>query len=402
LKIFNPGMKASRTRTKSAPELVPGNTPLEDLKADLAAVEKHHSATKRKAKAEKPAVKAEVPSRKDSSGPTHTSGKEPGNALAVLESRYPVTLAFESMIHRGVVTPESQEEWKSDLAQAVIEGAKKFFGFHNVNALRQALEVNLALLSLSLLIRTEGRPDLDAWVDVLGKTSVTDLLNESLTHIKGLAYGQEFLFPELGERPLRDVLLEIARARDPRHKNRWVGYEKFLQEQLNRKTQQATDKLARFLIELLLRKNPKAWLKSTATGSGANLEDIGSFVTAEEAINTLIFRYCILQTGQRIPENIDLTMEYIILTRKEYEANPKAWLATTSARFEQLLKLLSPPLRERLTQPRNWFETRLKSGPPKLSAKAARRKETSDDDDENPEMVDLPGISGIYCYQIYG
>jgi hypothetical protein len=379
-------MKETRTQTK-----------LDDLKADLAAIGKLHPAAKRKA------AKVEKPVTEEKSAPLKKSKEEPGIALAVLENRHPVTLAFESMIRQGLATAELQAQWKVDLTQAVIQGAKKFFGFHNVNALRQALDVNLALLSLGLLIRTEGRRELEAWVEVLQKVSLTDLLNESLGHIKGLAYGQEYLFPELEERPLRDVLLEIARARDARHKNMWVGYDKFLQEQQNRRNQQTTDKLARFLIELMLRKNPKMWLKSTATGSGANLEDIGSFVTAEETINTLILRYCLLQPGQRMDENIDLTMDFIVRMRKEYEASPKTWLAAASARFEQLLLLLAPPLRERLTHPRNWFETRLKSGPPKLSAKSARKKApVADDDDENTEMMDLPGVSGIYCYQIYG
>ncbi len=83
---------------------------------------------------------------------------------------------------------------------------------------------------------------------------------------RGWRNGQEYLFPEMEERPLREVLLEIAKARDANHKDTWTGYERFLQEQRNRKVQQTTDKLARFLIECLLRKNPKAWLKSTATG----------------------------------------------------------------------------------------------------------------------------------------
>ncbi len=113
--------------------------------------------------------------------------EQPGIALAVLESRHPITLTFERMIQQGLASHELQTQWKADLSQMVIEGAKKFFGFHNVNALRKALDVNLALLSLALLIRTEGRSEIETWGDALLTTSLTDLLNESLGHIKGLA-----------------------------------------------------------------------------------------------------------------------------------------------------------------------------------------------------------------------
>ncbi len=60
---------------------------------------------------------------------------------------------------------------------------------------------------------------------------------------------------------------------------------------------------------------------------------MGSFVTAEEAINTLILRYCLLNPGERILENIDLNTEFILGMRKDYEASPKAWLGAASARL---------------------------------------------------------------------
>lgn len=376
---------------------------LNDLKADLDAVEKLHTtgAGKKAAKIDEPILEPNQSANEDNLAEVQRQEDGLDIALAVVENRHPITLTFEMMIQQGLASHELQAQWTFDMTQAVIEGAKKFVGFHNVNSLRKALDINLGLLSLALLIRTDGKHDIDTWAGILQKTPLTDLLKETLSHIKTLAYEQkEFLFLELEERPLRETLLTIATARDRRRKSVWSGYSQFLQEKRNRATVHTTDQLGRFLIECLLRKSPKAWIEQKINRQGSK-NDEPNIPLAEEVINTLILRYCTLKLGEHIPENIDLQTSYISRLRTEYEAKPQAWLASASSRFDQLLKLLSPEMKEHLRE-KNWFAIHLKDGPPKPIKAPKRKKSKSDDDLAPPEFIDIAGISGIYCYNIYG
>jgi hypothetical protein len=361
---------------------------LEGLQADLAAIEKiqPRRPSQRKPKSSKPAS-------------VQPQGNQGPAALAVVENRHPITLAFERCLQQDLASQDIQDQWKEDLTNAVIQGAKKFVGFNNVIALRKALDINLGLISIALLLRTDGKADVDAWAGIVQKVEVTELIGETLSQIKALSYNQEFLFVELYEQPPREALLAIATARDAKRKNAWVGYDRLVQEQRSRKNLHTTDRLARFLIECLLRKNPKIWVEWKSEGGG-NINAEPNVPLAEEIINTLIFRYCTLKTGERIPEDIDLQSSYISRLRAEYEADPQAWLAGAKSRFEQLLKLVSPEMKDYLLE-KDWFDTRLAGGPPK-PVKVASSKKSKPKDDDAAEYVDIAGISGIYCYSIYG
>lgn len=376
---------------------------LNELKADLEAVGKLHSGRvgKKVVDIHGPDLGPKRLAVDENAAEIQKHEEAIGISLAVLEDRHPITLALERMIQQGIASHELQMQWALDMTQAVVEGAKKFVGFHNVNALRKALDINLGLLSLALLFRTNGKHEVDTWVGILRETPLTELLAETLSQIKALAYERkEFLFLELEERPLRETLLAIATARDPRRKSAWNGYGQFIQEKRNRATIQIVDQLGRFLIEFLLRKNPKNWVERKIEGQNGN-NDEPNIPLAEEVINTLILRYCALKPGERIPENIDLHTSFISRLRTEYEAEPHAWLASANSRYEQLLNLLSSEMSKHLRS-KNWFALHLQNGPPKPMKAPKRKKSKSDDDLTPPEFIDIAGISGVYCYNIYG
>ncbi len=319
-----------------------------------------------------------------------------GAQLAIADARHPVTVAFDYCFKQGSAGVTQLEEWKIDLYQAVTEGAKKFVGFNNQTAMKKALDINLGLMSLGLLLRVNGRVDAESWAEALLRTPLKDLLKEAVGQVRALVYTQEYLFPELGERPLRETVLAIATARDSVRKNVWNGYELFLRERDSRRSQQGTDRLARHLIQTLLRKEPEAWVRSMNKKG----EDTHEMVMAEETVNTLILRFCALKSGERFPEDVYVSAEYLKRIRADYDADPKGWTLCGQARFAELAAGCPAGAREYLESSR-WWDLHLKGGPPKLGKRPVRKQSEDDDEEGDAPAQDIPGLSGIYLTRIY-
>jgi hypothetical protein len=310
--------------------------------------------------------------------------------LALEDHRHPITIAFEHYVKSGATTAEQRERWIEELTQAVEEGARKFVGFNNVNTMKKALDINLGLLSLGLLLKVGGSQDVKMWVEVLEKSTIKDLLKEALVALKGLAYSESYLFPEMGERPVREVMLTVAQARERARKTVWNGWREFLQERANRRSQQGSDQLARHLIQTLTGSEPESWMQRANREHSEN----AGLASAEETINTLVLRHCILRPGEKFPEDIYVSSEYLKRIRLDYENNPDAWIKRVRARYDELLG----GLREKLTGV-NWWDSHLKNGPPKLAKRPAKKKQTDEIDEDDP--VEIEGVSGIYLCRIY-
>jgi hypothetical protein len=113
-------------------------------------------------------------------------------------------------------------------------------------------------------------------------------------------------------------------------------------------------------------------------------------ISSDETINTILLRYCTLKAGERISPRIRLSFEFLKKIRKEYEAQPEAWLAETEGRFKELVALLPSHLRSYLTTPQSWFATHLNAGPPNIAKKT-----------DMGEEADNYDLSGIYACEVY-
>jgi hypothetical protein len=383
--------------------------------------------------------------------------------LARVRKGHPVTQGFAQAIESGAATPEIRERWRRELSLVVADAARRFVGFHNVTSMRKALDIILGILSLALVERTKRTQDPEAWAAILVDVPMATLVTETLAIVKQANIQPVLLFSDVGDatqQPLRDALLSIATNRDSQ--NQWAGHAALSKKRLALKAMQDADDLARFSISYFLRQKPETWLNRYEKLTDFHDEPPGrpgrksdrylkkeACPAPEEVVNTLFFRYCLLkpkQTTKDFPANLALTLGQLSAYRDEYEANPKKWKAKALARFKQLLKLLSPAMKETVIV-KDWFKRHLADGPPQKYQKesveeakvqptplvsrpkeegplprpaigpvnpediapretAIDQPEQDETDEEEPEeppedFIEIEGVTGIYVYDMY-
>jgi hypothetical protein len=290
--------------------------------------------------------------------------------LVATDERFPITVALDHAFATGQISPELVALRKQELADLVSEAAKTF-GFQAKTTLANALDVSLGLLSLALAAASQGEMNPDRWAERMISQGWKSLAKEAIALARGIkekdeAY--EYLFEsDRDPRVLRDLLRDFALRRDGQ--NQWMGYKVFVDYREGRERGQTVDTLVRWLIRFLVKRN-LPWIKDPMDGPAC----------ADEALNTLLFR---ATTGLGFKQkDIMLTGQEFSAVRKQYDADPVAWVKQGAKRFQNLLDSLPPELLSGLDE--KWFGQHLKKGPPRI---------------KNWEAEDLPGVIGVYYYE---
>lgn len=291
--------------------------------------------------------------------------------LVATDERFPITVALAHAFAAGQISPEVVAVRKQELADLVSEAAKTF-GFQAKTTLTNALDLSLGLLSLALVAGTKGKVNPDQWAERIVSQGWKGLVKETITlcrTIKEKDKAYEFLFEsDRDPRILRDYLRDFALRRD--RQNQWTGHSLLTDYQESRERAQATDGLVRWLIRTLVKRN-LFWMNDPIEGPSS----------ADEALNTFLFRS---STGLGFKaKDIILTPAEFTSVRKQYDAAPVSWLKEAHQRYQALLDSVPPELRPGLDA--KWCQHHFKKGPPKIKNWAAE---------------DLPGVIGVYYYQI--
>jgi hypothetical protein len=294
------------------------------------------------------------------------------NFLVATDSRLPLTAALAYAFAAKTLSPELLATRTSELVDLVSEAAKTF-GFQSRTTLTGAFDMATGLLSLALANGTKGENLPEKWADRLVKESWKSLVKESINLVRTIKEADDaydFLFEnDKDPRLLRDHLRDFVKSRDTHQQ--WTGYQAFLRYRDERRHQQATDTLIRFLIKSLVKRN-LFWMKDPIEGPTG----------ADEALNTLLFR---ATTGLGFAQkDIILTEKEFRHVRTQYDDQPEQWLEEGQQRYEALLLTIPAELRRAIDT--KWFRKHLAKGPPKV---------------RKWEAEVLPGITGVYYYLTY-
>jgi hypothetical protein len=292
--------------------------------------------------------------------------------LVATDERFPITVALEHAFATGQISPELVAVRKKELIDLVSEAAKTF-GFQAKTTLASALDMSLGLLSLALVAGTKGEPNPDKWAARVVADGWKNLVKEAIGMsrlIKEKDEAHDYLFEnDRDSQILREHLREFALRRD--HQNQWMGYRVFDDYRESRERNQRTDATVRFLIRSVVKRN-LPWINDPIDGP----------TCAEEALNTLLFR---ASTGLGFNQkDIILTPEEFVRVRKQYDASPVSWLKKAHERYFALRDSLPPQLRAGPDE--KWSQHQFKKGPPKI---------------KNWESDNLPGVIGVYYYQVH-
>jgi hypothetical protein len=292
--------------------------------------------------------------------------------LVATDERFPITIALDHAFATGQISHEIASVRKQELIDLVSEAAKTF-GFQAKTTLASALDMSLGLLSLALVAGTKGEPNPNKWAARVVADGWKNLVKEAIGMtrlIKEKDEAYDYLFEnDRDSQILREHLREFALRRDKL--NQWIGHRVFEDYRESRERNQRTDTIVRFLIRTLVKRN-LPWIKDPIDGPSC----------AEEALNTLLFR---ASTGLGFKQkDIVLTPEEFASVRKQYDASPVSWLKKAHDRYQEICDSLPPELRTGLDE--KWSRLHFKKGPPKI---------------KNWESDDLPGVIGVYFYQVY-
>jgi hypothetical protein len=292
--------------------------------------------------------------------------------LVATDERFPITVALEHAFAMGQISRELVAVRKQELTDLVSEAAKTF-GFQAKTTLSSALDMSLGLLSLALVAGTHGEMNPNKWATRIVSDSWKSIVKETISICRAIKEKDEaydYLFENDRDlRIVRDYLRDFALKRD-KH-NQWVGYNAFVAYRDGRKRSQIADALVRWLIRSLVKRN-LPWVRDPIDGPSGT----------DEALNTLLFR---TSTGLGFKQkDIILTPEEFEMVRKAYDAAPVSWIKETNKRYQAILESLPPELRPGLDE--KWCTLHFKKGPPKI---------------KNWMAEDLPGVLGVYYYQVY-
>jgi hypothetical protein len=292
--------------------------------------------------------------------------------LVATDERFPITIALDHAFATGQISPELVAVRKKELIDLVSEAAKTF-GFQAKTTLASALDMSLGLLSLALVAGTRGEMNPNKWAARIVSDGWKSLVKEAIgmsRQIKEKDEAYDYLFEnDRDPRILREHLREFALRRDK--KNQWMGYHVFTDYRESREQSQRLDAMVRWLIRSLVKRNPP-WIKDPIDGPTGT----------DEALNTLLFR---ASTGLGFKQkDIILTPEEFANVRKQHDAAPVSWLKKAHDRYKEVRDSLPPELRPGLDE--KWCHRQFKKGPPKI---------------KNWEADDLPGVIGVYYYQVY-
>ena len=292
--------------------------------------------------------------------------------LVATDDRFPLTVGLDHAFATDQVTRELLEIRKKELTELASEAAKTF-GFQAKTTLSGALEMSLGLISLALAAGTNGKANPEEWAVRSVTQGWKQLVKEAIgmvREIKEKDAAYEYLFEQDRDtRILRDYLRDFALRRDAQ--KQWIGYQVFVDYRESRGRSQATDTLVRWLIRSLVKRN-LPWIRDSMDGP----------LCTDEALNTLLFR-ATTSLGFR-QKDILLTAQDFAHVRKQYEADPTAWLTQGHKRYQAMRDTVPPELLPVLEE--KWFRDHFKKGPPKI---------------KDWEAEDLPGVIGVYYYQAY-
>jgi hypothetical protein len=292
--------------------------------------------------------------------------------LVATDERFPITIAVEHAFATGQISLELVAVRKQELTDLVSEAAKTF-GFQAKTTLASALDMSLGLLSLALVAGTKGEPNPNKWAARVVADGWKSLVKEAIgltRQIKEKDQAYDYLFEnDRDSQILREHLREFALRRDKR--NQWMGHRVLADYRESRERNQRADTIVRLLIRSLVKRN-LPWIKDPIDGPAC----------ADEALNTLLFR---ASTGLGFKQkDIILTPEDFASVRKQYDAAPVSWLKKTHDRYQEVGDSLPPELRPGLDE--KWSHHQFKKGPPKI---------------KNWKSDNLPGVIGVYYYQVY-
>ena len=304
--------------------------------------------------------------------------------ITTIEKRMPFEIALSCAFRSGL-DPSLELVIREELESLVAESAKKFTGFKNLEAIREALNTTLGILSLAVVHSTKGDVDLDSWTKQLKEKGLKNLAREAVEMIRPLAecssnasFGKAFISGSEGS--VRDFLIRYATLSDQSN-GKWAGYREYVISVTSRVEARRMEKLVSFLIERFTKKSSEGWLLHMADMTETSWE--GSIV--DEILNTFIFRYCV---GLPTSGNVTLKLRQFAQVRNLYQADKETWKEKANAKYQKLVDETPSELRAGYLIRGNWFTKHLAKGPPRLPKDAKDR-------------ISLAGITGIYLYDFF-
>ncbi len=292
--------------------------------------------------------------------------------IATIDNRHPITIALAHAFKTGRVAPDREMSLCEELQDLVVESAKKFVGFKNIESVRKALDITLGILSLAVVHSTKGKEDPEAWAEFVVRNGLKTPIGGVIQLVKEIADTSDLAQIESTEgvkfASAREYLLTYAMGRDEGRPLKWNGYNMMLSALDVRKKNRQESELARWFIQFVVVQSVEGWLQinrqqmETAEG-GRSIP-----LLADEVTNNLIFRYC---SGLPLKGKCILKAKDFRAVHAAYMADKNGWTSKAKKRYAELagrVPLEFQPLL--LFKGRDWFTRFLAKGPPAVPKKA--------------------------------
>lgn len=304
--------------------------------------------------------------------------------IAVIDDRHPFTVALAYGLETGRINPELEISIQNELQDLVSESTKKFVGFKNVESVYRGLDITLGILSLAVVHSTKGEEDFEKWLDYILEKGLKGVAKDAIAMAKEVSsVSLRAIFgphdPLSGE-TLKDYLIKYATTCNTENKKLWVGYSVYQRDTGARKDARIVEELVKFLILKLLQMSQDKWLRIIE----ASIGDCEHLFSPGEILNNLLFRHC-----TKLPMKIDLSISRVefVKVRRAYESNETSWIKSAKKRYDSLKDKIPKELHPGLFYVDDWFVTHIFIGPPKVPKNWN-------------EIPDVPGVTGIYWYQM--
>lgn len=282
------------------------------------------------------------------------------HTLVKTDTRHPITRALDYAFADGLIAPGREQELRTQLEDLVMESAKKFVGFQNVDSLRKALDIILGVLSLALMHSTAGKENLMKWSQLITQKGFKNIIDDVIMVVKYLAQKPSEILLNDHEDSFdgspRDYLIQFATAFDQK-KGQWNGYEKMYDALESKKALCTRALLTQWFIKHLSGSSLVYWLDTH--------DKEGDIPNINEILNTLLFRHCcgLTTRGHCVLRPRDFLLVYEI-----YQKDQSAWCKRAKKRYDTLVEKIPEDLRSALMwRDKDWFTRYLQDGPPSIS-----------------------------------
>lgn len=288
--------------------------------------------------------------------------------ITEFENDFPITIAIKTAFESGLIDQDKEEVLKKELEEMITESAKKFVNIKSIKSIKQALDIVLGILSLSIMRSSNGENNPQLWSEIISREGLKKTAGTIVPFVKeaankiALGYVQE-----VGKKPesieAREYLIKFATSK---RNGRWCGFDEMTLRIKHADESIAMHEFTKWLISFLIKIPLEKWM-----AINEDRDHEGVYPQIDHAINNLLFRYC-----NKIPNtaNLALTVEEFKTARTKFELNRKKWLEDTRKKYEEIVSLIPEKFRECLLfstdtnskRKKDWFERHLAKGPPSV------------------------------------